>query len=81
MNKSIEAALRGYVLFAVNGQRFMTYNAALKARKFLTDETGHPFVRFMGFHLFKGWVCFYLRMPLITQMSCERAHMPCERAE
>jgi hypothetical protein len=57
MNKSLEAALRGYILFAVNGKRFWRYNTALAQRKATTGD-----VAFNGLHIFKGWVCFFLRV-------------------
>ena len=56
MNKTIEALLRGYVLFEVNGHRFYRYNTAL-AKKNATDGT----VLFKGWHLFKGWRVFFFR--------------------
>ena len=57
MNKSLEAALRGYILFDVNGKRFWRYNTALAQRKATTGD-----VAFNGLHIFKGWVCFFLRV-------------------
>jgi hypothetical protein len=56
-NKTIEAALRGYVVFEVNGKRYWSYNKALAARKHFTS--GH--VYFKGLHIFKGWIAFYYR--------------------
>ena len=57
MNKTLEALLRGYVLFDVNGQRFYRYNTALTQRKSIIGD-----VEFKGWHLFKGWRVFYLRV-------------------
>jgi hypothetical protein len=57
MNKTLEAWLRGYFLFRVNGVRYGRYNAALAARKATEGN-----VQFDGLHLFKGWVCFFLRV-------------------
>jgi hypothetical protein len=56
MNKTIEAFMRGYVLFDVNGQRFYRYNTALNERKVTMGA-----VEFKGWHVFKGWTTFYLR--------------------
>ena len=56
MNKTLEALLRGYVLFDVNGQRFWRYNTALKQRKITLGD-----VEFKGLHILKGWRMFYLR--------------------
>jgi hypothetical protein len=56
MNKNIEAIARGYVYFDVNGKRFYKYNDALAERKSIQGD-----VEFNGFHVFKGWRCFYFR--------------------
>ena len=56
MNKTIEALLRGYVLFDVNGKRFLRYNTALAERKAIPGN-----VEFNGLHIFKGWRCFFAR--------------------
>lgn len=56
MNKTLEALLRGYVLFDVNGQRFYRYNTALAQRKATEGD-----VLFKGWHLIKGWRIFYVR--------------------
>ena len=56
MNKSIEALLRGYVLFDVNGKRFFLYNSALTERKATLGD-----VEFVGLHIFKRWQTFYIR--------------------
>jgi len=58
MNKSIEALLRGYVLFDVNGQRFFRYNTARNARLAIDGD-----VEFIGFNVFlMGWRCFFKRI-------------------
>ena len=58
MNKTIRALLMGYVLFDVNGQRFLRYNSALSARKAI-----HGNVEFIGFNVFlMGWRCFFKRI-------------------
>jgi hypothetical protein len=56
MNKTLEALLRGYVRFDVNGKRFWRYKTALAERKATIDD-----VCFAGRHIFKGWRIFYLR--------------------
>ena len=58
MNKSLEAFLRGYFLFDVNGKKFMLYNTALAYRKSVKQECD---VEFIGWHIFKKWQCFYMR--------------------
>lgn len=54
--KNIEALIRGYLFFDVNGEKFLMYNSALKKRK---STNGN--VCFKGFHLFKGWRGFFER--------------------
>tara|TARA_R110000803_G_scaffold163913_1_gene227648 strand:+ start:25931 stop:26185 length:255 start_codon:yes stop_codon:yes gene_type:complete len=56
MNKTLEAGLRGYILFDVNGARFLRYNSALAQRKATEGN-----VEFNGLHIFKGWQCFFVR--------------------
>ena len=56
MNKTLEALLRGYIFFDVNGARFYKYNSALARRKETTGD-----VYFKGWHIFKGWRGFYER--------------------
>jgi len=56
VNKSLEAFIRGYFLFVVNGKRFLRYNTALKCRKDIDGD-----VYFKGYHIFKGWLGFYQR--------------------
>lgn len=66
MNKTLEALLRGYVLFDVNGKKFIRYNAALAERK-----STHGDVEFSGFNIYlMRWLCFFKR---VTNMS-EKAH-------
>jgi len=58
MNKTIKALLMGYVLFDVNGQRFLRYNSALLKRKEIDGN-----VDFIGFNVFlMGWRCFFKRV-------------------
>jgi len=57
MNKSLEALVRGYVLFDVNGERFYLYSSALNRRM----EISGAFA-FKGFSLFKGWRMFSMRV-------------------
>lgn len=57
MNKSLEALLRGYVLFDVNGELFATYNKAKAKRESIQ---GH--VVFKGLHAIKGWRGFFVRL-------------------
>lgn len=54
MNKTLEALLRGYLFFDVNGKKFFTYNAARAERVATVGD-----VEFIGWHIFKGWRCFY----------------------
>ena len=57
MNKSLQALLRGYILFKVNGKLFYNYNAGLAQRRRIDGE-----VYFHGLHIFKGWLSFYTRI-------------------
>jgi hypothetical protein len=57
LNKTLEAALRGYIYFRVNDKIFFLYNSALKERKSIS-ESKHV-VTFDGYHIFKGWKSFY----------------------
>jgi hypothetical protein len=59
MNKTLEALLRGYIRFDVNGKRFWKYSTALQERKSTDGD-----VEFAGFHILKGWRMFYLRRTL-----------------
>lgn len=56
INKTLEALLRGYVLFRVNERYFLLYNSARSARLAITGD-----VAFDGLHIFKGWRCFFAR--------------------
>ena len=56
MYKTLEALVRGYFLFDVNGKRFLLYTPALNYRKSISGN-----VYFKGFHVVKGWLGFYER--------------------
>lgn len=56
MNKTFEALLRGYILFDVNGELFLTYNQAREKRLSIKGD-----VAFNGLHIFKGWQGFFVR--------------------
>lgn len=64
MIKNIEALLRGYVLFDVNGKRFWTYTYA--HQKCIEITTGY--VNFRGWNIwylfskYGSWRSFYIRM-------------------
>jgi hypothetical protein len=58
MNKTLEAMLRGYLLFRVNGKYFMTYTPAQRYRT--TIETGD--ISFEGYHIVKRWQGFFYRL-------------------
>ncbi len=51
MNKTLEAALRGYVIFKVNDEFFFRYNSALKRRKEFSEQRVN--VCFKGFNPFR----------------------------
>lgn len=55
--KNLEALLRGYLFFKVNGKFFLAYSTAKAAR---VATTGN--VEFVGWHIFKGWRCFFKRI-------------------
>ena len=57
LRKSVEAFLRGYVLFDVNGERFYLYSSARSRRLEITGS-----LEFNGWHIFKGWRCFFKRI-------------------
>ena len=57
-NKNIEAFIRGYLFFNVNGNHFLLYNHALSHRKTIVDGN----LLFKGWHIFKGWRGFYERL-------------------
>jgi hypothetical protein len=60
MLKTLEAWLRGYVVFRVNGEKFLLYSRAKEKRKFLTEYT-KDHISFEGYHIFKSWIGFYYR--------------------
>lgn len=57
--KTIEAIIRGYLFFEVNGKRFLLYNTALCYRKTIDGS-----LSFKGYHILKGWQGFYERVVL-----------------
>ena len=57
MVKTLEALFRGYIMFDVNGKRFVRYTSAREYR--LSIKRGN--LIFKGFHIWKGWVGFYER--------------------
>jgi hypothetical protein len=59
MNKTIEALLRGYIVFWVNGGFYARYNDALAAQEAIVNDP----VIFDGLHILKGWRRFYYRGP------------------
>ena len=58
MSKNLEAILRGYLYFDVNGIRYDNYDDAKAARVAVPENES---VIFKGFHIFKGWQGFYVR--------------------
>ena len=56
MNKTIEAFVRGYLFFDVNGKRFLLYHSAVSYRKTIDGN-----LLFKGWHIFKGWQGFFER--------------------
>ena len=64
MNKSLEATLRGYILFSVNRKIYMLYNNALQARQAIDGD-----VYFKGWHILKGWRGFYQRESNSTHLK------------
>jgi len=69
MNKTLEAMLRGYLFFRVNGKYFMTYTPAREYRKSI--ETGD--LSFEGYHIVKRWQGFFYRIenPTLKKESYE----------
>ena len=57
MKQALEAWIRGYFLFRVNGKYFLCYNTA-KAARVATQGS----VIFDGLHILKGWRCFFIRI-------------------
>ena len=64
MIKTIEAFFRGYVKFRVvtkdNERFYWSYSKAQAARTLIKTGPLH----FDGYHIFKGWVCFYQRIDI-----------------
>lgn len=58
MSKNLEAIIRGYLYFDVNGIRYDNYDDAKAARVAVPENKS---VIFKGFHIFKGWQGFYVR--------------------
>jgi hypothetical protein len=54
--KSLEALIRGYLFYRVNGERFWIYNSARNKRISIEGN-----VAFEGYHIFKGWTGFFYR--------------------
>lgn len=59
MNKTIVALFRGYLFFKVNNNFFILYNSALAYKRSISISSP---VEFLGFHIFKQWQTFYLRI-------------------
>jgi hypothetical protein len=57
--KTIEAIIRGYFFFRVNGEYFLLYHRAREKRVSITGN-----VSFEGYHVFKGWTGFFYRIGL-----------------
>jgi|FreactTroBogLake_1042271.scaffolds.fasta_scaffold40070_3 hypothetical protein len=57
MNKTIEAFVRGYLFFDVNGKRFLLYHSAVSYRKTINGN-----LLFKGWHISKGWQGFFERL-------------------
>ena len=58
MNKTLEALIRGYVLFRVNDKYFLSYTPAQRYRTTITKGD----LVFEGYHILKGWQGFFYRM-------------------
>jgi hypothetical protein len=63
MRKSIEAVLRGYLLFRCDGRYYLTYGRA-RASVPATGTTALD-----GWHIIKGWRGFYLRLEAPTEVQ------------
>lgn len=61
--KSLEALLRGYLLFRCDGKRYLTYARA----KAVMPETGPA--SFDGWHVVNGWRCFYQRLECLPAVQ------------
>ena len=66
MNKSLEALLRGYVCFDVNGKRYYNYIKA-NERAEIFIKIDHD-MTFTGYNIFKGWKTF------CTHISSNKTH-------
>lgn len=58
MNKTLEALIRGYVLFRVNDKYFLTYTNAQRYRTTITKGL----IKFEGYHIRNGWRGFFYRI-------------------
>jgi hypothetical protein len=58
MSKTLEAIVRGYLFFRVNGRYFLTYKPAQKYRTTITKGS----IEFEGYHVWKGWTGFFYRI-------------------
>jgi hypothetical protein len=57
MMKSLEAILRGYLFYRVNGNHYWLYTNAREKRISIEGN-----VAFEGYHVWKGWTGFYYRL-------------------
>ena len=58
MYKTLEALIRGYVLFRVNDKHFLTYTSAQRYRTTITKGD----LAFEGYHVWKRWQGFFYRI-------------------
>ena len=58
INKTLEALIRGYVLFRVNDKYFLSYTNAQRYRTTITKGN----LVFEGYHVWKKWQGFFYRM-------------------
>ena len=58
MNKTLEAWIKGYVLFRVNDKYFLSYTPAQRYRTTITKGL----IKFEGYHILKGWQGFFYRI-------------------
>lgn len=54
----VEAVLKGYLYFNVNGQTFFRYTDA-RAHKNMLKADDYP-ISFTGYHIRRGWESFYI---------------------
>lgn len=59
---NINALIRGYVIFYVNSDMFLTYYNAKAKRLELSSANLNYGIIFKGYNIFLGWKCFYLTM-------------------